>query len=305
MSHEATNWAIKQRGLKPAAKVVLWHLCDRFHPDHGCFPSKETLAYDCEMSVRSVFNQIEILEEAGLLRVELHAGNRASGKFSSNRYILGCDPLFAQSPASPSAKSADGKNECPPSANSGSHRGQNLPTNTVSEPVSEQQRRGREAGAGEDGDSLDASDPVPKPEAAGSDLESADDVFEEFWEVFPKPRNGAACLELIKAAVADGVEPKLIVDAARAYAAEKVGVHPRYVAAADSWLKGSRWTEYRPAQSGSSKPAEFDDIAAFYAEWVNSDRAVPPSAIRQSVARELLKRELVTEETLRKKGVSF
>jgi hypothetical protein len=46
MSHEATNWAIKQRGLKPTAKIVLWHLCDRFNPDYGCFPSQARLAHD-------------------------------------------------------------------------------------------------------------------------------------------------------------------------------------------------------------------------------------------------------------------
>ncbi len=39
MSHRATNWAIQQRGLPPAAKLVLWHLCDRHNPDFGCFPS--------------------------------------------------------------------------------------------------------------------------------------------------------------------------------------------------------------------------------------------------------------------------
>jgi hypothetical protein len=38
MSHDATNWAIKQRGLKPTTKIVLWHLCDRFNPDSGCRP---------------------------------------------------------------------------------------------------------------------------------------------------------------------------------------------------------------------------------------------------------------------------
>ena len=43
MSHEATNWAIKQRGLKPTTKIVLWHLCDRFNPDYGCFPSQGRL----------------------------------------------------------------------------------------------------------------------------------------------------------------------------------------------------------------------------------------------------------------------
>ncbi|PKP62913.1 MAG: GntR family transcriptional regulator, partial [Alphaproteobacteria bacterium HGW-Alphaproteobacteria-8] len=36
MSHDATNWAIQRRGLKPATKIVLWHLCDRHNPDFGC-----------------------------------------------------------------------------------------------------------------------------------------------------------------------------------------------------------------------------------------------------------------------------
>jgi hypothetical protein len=50
MSHDATKWVIKQRGIKPALKVVLWNLRDRYHPDSGCFPSQETLAANCEVS---------------------------------------------------------------------------------------------------------------------------------------------------------------------------------------------------------------------------------------------------------------
>jgi hypothetical protein len=137
VSHDATNWAIKQRGLKPAAKVVLWHLCDRYHPDNGCFPSKETLAEDCEMSVRSVYNQIVILEEKGLLKTAKQTFHSVSGKYSSNSYILGCDPAFAQHLVPPSANSAVGKKQHSPSANSGSHRRQILPTNSVKEPVIE------------------------------------------------------------------------------------------------------------------------------------------------------------------------
>jgi hypothetical protein len=40
MSHEATNWAIKQRGLKPTTKIVLWHLCDRFNPTTAASPRR-------------------------------------------------------------------------------------------------------------------------------------------------------------------------------------------------------------------------------------------------------------------------
>lgn len=70
MSHDATNWAIKQRGLKPAVKIVLWHLCDRYHPDHGCFPSQETLANDCEMSRASINRHLDELEQMGLIARE-------------------------------------------------------------------------------------------------------------------------------------------------------------------------------------------------------------------------------------------
>lgn len=55
MSHKATLWAIEQRGLKPTTKIMLWHLCDRFNPDLGCFPSQARLAEDCEIS-RSTLN---------------------------------------------------------------------------------------------------------------------------------------------------------------------------------------------------------------------------------------------------------
>ena len=75
MSHDATGWAIKQRGLKPATKIVLWQLCDRFHPDNGCFPSQETLSNVCEMSRSSLNEHLDALELAGLIRREQRREN--------------------------------------------------------------------------------------------------------------------------------------------------------------------------------------------------------------------------------------
>lgn len=129
MSHAATNWAIKQRGLKPAAKVVLFHLCDRYHPDHGCFPSLDTLAEDCEMSRRSVQDQIAALEAAGLVAVEKMP--RENGKLPRNRYRLAFEDGVCLGQNLPMAKSALGKSASPPLANSRNHLGQNLPTNPV------------------------------------------------------------------------------------------------------------------------------------------------------------------------------
>jgi hypothetical protein len=127
MSHDATNWAIKQRGLKPATKIVLWHLCDRYHPDHGCFPSLDTLADDCEMSRRSVQDHLAELERVGLIKIEKM--ERSRGQLPRNLYVLAFEKHLGQN--LPQAKSALGKIEPPPLANPRNHLGQNLPTNSV------------------------------------------------------------------------------------------------------------------------------------------------------------------------------
>jgi len=95
MSHAATNWAIQQRGLKPTTKIVLWHLCDRFNPDFGCFPSQEQLAEDCEISRSTLNEHLAILETASLIRrvQRLNPGNKRQ---MPTRYILAFEPGFTQ-----------------------------------------------------------------------------------------------------------------------------------------------------------------------------------------------------------------
>ncbi|AVO37374.1 helix-turn-helix domain-containing protein [Pukyongiella litopenaei] len=159
MSHAATNWAIKQRGISPASKLVLWHLCDRFHPDHGCFPSQATLAHDCEMSRRSVNDHLDRLENAGLIR-RIRQLDERTKRQKSTRYILAFEDDFEQDDDGPCAKSAHGSKEeqssepraksahgavckstSKPCANSRKSRVQNLHTNSVKEPVIEQRAR--------------------------------------------------------------------------------------------------------------------------------------------------------------------
>lgn len=50
MSQKATVWALDQRSTTGSTKIVLWHLCDRYNPEHGCIPSQELLAYACQVS---------------------------------------------------------------------------------------------------------------------------------------------------------------------------------------------------------------------------------------------------------------
>lgn len=68
MCHFATNWAIRQRKLKPTTKIVLWHLCDRHNPDYGCFPAQNRLAHDCEISRAAMLSRGLVTPERRRMR---------------------------------------------------------------------------------------------------------------------------------------------------------------------------------------------------------------------------------------------
>ena len=97
MSHKATNWAIQQRGLMPATKLVLWYLCDRHTPDFGCYPSQDQLADDAEISRASLNTHLRKLEEAGLIRRHRRA-EQGTHRRKSTRYLLGFEDDFPQKP---------------------------------------------------------------------------------------------------------------------------------------------------------------------------------------------------------------
>jgi DNA-binding transcriptional ArsR family regulator len=107
MSHYMTALAMKQKGLKPAAKIVLYWIADHHNETTGdCFPSIARLAQLADMSRRSVENQIAKLEAAGLVdRVKRH---RETGGKTSNGYILRLTETDAQNLRMGSAKSAHG-----------------------------------------------------------------------------------------------------------------------------------------------------------------------------------------------------
>lgn len=87
MSHYMTALAMKQQGLRPATKLVLYWIADHHNSETGdCFPSINRLAVLCEMSRRSVETQITALEDQGLLkRISQY---RDTGGKTANSYLL-------------------------------------------------------------------------------------------------------------------------------------------------------------------------------------------------------------------------
>jgi len=87
MSHYMTALAMKQQGIRPATKVVLYWIADHHNSETGdCFPSINRLAILCEMSRRSVETQITALEDLGLLKRK--AQYRDTGGKTANSYLL-------------------------------------------------------------------------------------------------------------------------------------------------------------------------------------------------------------------------
>ncbi|MDK1386354.1 helix-turn-helix domain-containing protein [Sinorhizobium sp. 8-89] len=143
MSHDATNWAIKQRGIKPALKVVLWHLCDCFNPENGCFPSQDYLAEHCEVPRSTLNVYLGELERLGLI-VREQRRKKGSMQQERTRYFFPFEPEFdrkkAQFPCPETGhggEEAVSENGAEPSPENGKSRVQNLDSNPVREPVKE------------------------------------------------------------------------------------------------------------------------------------------------------------------------
>jgi hypothetical protein len=84
MSFSATKWAWKQP-LPHMEKIVLLSLAERSNEHFECWPSMKTIADDCGMCRKSVFNSIAKLQEKGMLSVESRVTSH--GK-SSNIYTM-------------------------------------------------------------------------------------------------------------------------------------------------------------------------------------------------------------------------
>lgn len=91
-----------------------------------------------------------------------------------------------------------------------------------------------------------------------------DDLFEEFWKVYPR-REGAnpksPAEKVFRAFVASGVDPRSIISGARGCAEKEKGkIGTPYIPQAIKWLRDRRWEDY------NAEPEKPRVVAGFYAE---------------------------------------
>ncbi len=335
MSHAATNWAIQQRGLKPTTKIVLWHLCDRFNPDFGCFPSQEQLADDCEISRSTLNEHLALLETTGLIRrvQRLNPGNKRQ---MPTRYILAFEPGFTQHQGAPCPKTGHGSDALDDLPFTTTENAAEIATSPV-----DSQSPCPEAGRG----AVSGFDPEPCPENAPSrvrnqdsnpvrellskpvkeeeDAQARDGVDEVlfgsllaalgfdpdaplpgWWQGWP-PREhvrrwqtglGLSDGEILEAAEASRQEHPEPPDGPKAL--DRVMQRAAQRKADATSLK-----RRKPKAAAGQETRPITDLPVFYAEMVNSDRYVPVSAISNSMRDAMLARGLVTAERLRERGI--
>ncbi|MEO0343043.1 MAG: helix-turn-helix domain-containing protein [Pseudomonadota bacterium] len=274
MSHYATNWAIKQRGLNAATKIVLWHLCDRYNPDFGCFPKQETLAEACEMSRSSINTHLKKLEELGLIRRQKRFDKQTKQQ-KSTRYILGFEPEMDRDNESrvqnldTEAVSRFDQKPCPDLNES---RVQNLDTNPVREPLIE---------------------PVNAQARAS---------FSDFWENWP---NKVAKVSAEKAW-------KKLTPQQKGEACEKClgwfdwwrkenptasPLHPA------SFLNARRWEDEPFTKQSQRSTDDGGSAARMLAECIIDRRPWVVTQISAAKARDMISQDLVTLEQCRLAGI--
>ena len=321
MSHKATVWAIQQRALKPATKIVLWFLCDRHNPDFGCFPTQARLADDAEMSISALNEHLAKLQELRLIH-RVRAQDPHTHKRLATRYILGFEDGF---PPEPTPESGDGfagtdeEQTIEPTPESG-HGAISGFSAKPSPDFAQSHLRNPEINL--------VREPLSKPVKEEEDAQARDIDFDRFfaellnalgfaanatlpawWQGWP------ARIHVQRWRDALGLSETRIIETAT----ESRGDHPnppdgpkaldRFMAraaqrdalAATANANGSKAKRQRKCEV--KPPLSDDEKAAFYAKMVNADGYLPQSVISNTIRDAMLVRGLVTPERLRQRGV--
>ena len=271
MSHKATNWAIQQKGLKPATKILLWHLADCHNPSHGCFPSQKYLSREAEMAVRSVRDHLVKLEEIGLIeRVKMPV----DGGFDRTEYTLKLDVIY-----NPPAKSAAGENEYIPPAKSAAPHRQNLPTNLVS------------------------NNPVKEP-CASDDAHTKDfDLFyEEFKRSYPRMGDEEKTEDALREAIDEGAKPQDILAGAKAYDKENAENKIQYLKFSENWIADKRWRQHVVKPRSEVDPAKIIEARA---KTILEAKPFLCRSITAHAAGECISAGLVTVQQCRDAGIQI
>lgn len=289
MSHRASYWLaqVKPGRIKSGAFRVLFHLCDHHNdernPARACFPSQETLREKTGMANGTLNSALAQMEADGLLR---RIRSTIPGTpVRRTYYILGCDfeRMDEQTP-----KSGVSSNSGPP------------------EPATEQTPDLERANSRFEVSKLRPTGEEPVKNLERKNVCAIDAAFDEFWKVYPKPKDRNKSKALFQKAVAAGIEPGLIISAAKEYCRDNAGNGHRYLAYSDNWLKDRRWENQRAATGATTtvSGSDIEEVARMTAEKICAGRFISPTGVSDKMVGIMMDLGLVTIDQLRRIGVA-
>ena len=213
-----TALAMKQKGLRPATKVVLYWIADHHNSETGdCFPSINRLAVLCEMSRRSVETHITALEDQGLLKRK--AQYRDTGGKTANSYLLELTGTLENSDDAQNLRMV-----CEKSAHGDTQnlRMNNLVINNL-----------------------------------GNKPNNIDQLFEEFWSYYPRKIGKAAAKQSFFTAL-QKTNANKIIEAARDFGNSMQHQEKQFIPHPRTWLRQERWEDQIeiPEMNGMKKALE-------------------------------------------------
>ncbi|WP_019956340.1 helix-turn-helix domain-containing protein [Yoonia vestfoldensis] len=322
MSHKATVWAIQQRGLKPATKIVLWFLCDRHNPDFGCFPTQVRLADDAEMSVSALNEHLRKLEDLRLIH-RVRSFDPRTHKRKATRYILGFEDGFRPEPTPETGDGFVGKEEdedadptpdsghgaisgftAKPSPDFAQNHLRNPEINLVREPLSKPVKEEEE-----DAQAREIDFDRFFTELLGALGFAANATLPAWWQGEPARLNVRRWLDdlglsedrIIEVATETRRDHPNPPDGPKALDRFMERAAKRY--AQEAAANGSALKAKQRRKAQGKPTASPDELAAFYAAKVNSEEYLPPSMISTAICEAMLARKLVTTDRLRQRGI--
>ena len=204
MSHYMTALAMKQQGLKPATKIVLYWLADHHNGETGkCFPSLARLCKVTEMGKTALVGHLDTLEKLGLIeRLRKYDNN---GAFKSTDYVLTLkDDTLVRNTDNPCSDFT------PPLV-------RNANTNLVSNNLGS------------------------KPYTSSKDDE-VNYYFDQLWEMYPRKVGKGQARKAFKAA-SKKIEFYDLLPKLMDYVETLNGKDKQYMPHLATWLNGERWAD--------------------------------------------------------------
>jgi hypothetical protein len=321
MSHKATVWALDQRSIKGTTKIVLWHLCDRYNPEHGCFPTQARLADDAEMSISALNEHLAKLQELRLIH-RIRAQDPHTHKRLATRYILGFEDGFPPEPTPETGdglSGTEGEQHADPSPESGHGAISGFPAKP-SPDFAQSHLRNPEINL--------VREPLSKPVKEEEDARARDSDFDRFfaellnalgfaanatlpawWQGWPARLHvrrwrddlGLSEVRIIETATETRSDHPNPPDGPKALDRFMERAAQRDAQTATAIANGKK--AKRPSKGEVKLPLSDDEKAAFYAKMVNADGYLPQSVISNTIRDAMLVRGLVTPERLRQRGV--